>query len=233
LDEVVESVIRGFQQGSGGKLVGGLIICALRSYGDDHFQETIDLTNKYLGKGVVGFDIAGDEGSFPLNIHRKYLEIAVKSGIPVTCHAGEWPNSAENVKIAVDVGVARIGHGLILQSSPNLMKEVSNKKIAVECCVIANHGWKDKTWINKHPIKEMFNSGICCSINSDNQLLGGTLDRKPNTIEDIIHLVSELEFSWQDIKIILLNGVKSSFTKLDPNWIKSFEKKIDEIIPVE
>jgi len=93
-------------------------------------------------------------------------------------------------------------------------------------------GWKDRTWTDKHPIKEMFNSGICCSINSDNQLLGGTLDRPPNTIEDIVHLVTELEFSWQDIKIILLNGVKSSFTKLDPNWIKSFERKIDEIIPV-
>ena len=31
----------------------------------------IDLTKKYLGKGVVGFDCAGDETSFPLKIHDK------------------------------------------------------------------------------------------------------------------------------------------------------------------
>ncbi len=29
----------------------------------------IDLTQKWIGKGVVGFDTAGDELTYPLKIH--------------------------------------------------------------------------------------------------------------------------------------------------------------------
>jgi len=30
----------------------------------------IDLTKKWLNKGVVGFDSAGDESAFPASLHR-------------------------------------------------------------------------------------------------------------------------------------------------------------------
>lgn len=72
----------------------------------------VELTAKWLGRGVVGFDVAGDEGmyslsqcylmrlgSFPLHVHRKEVERACKL-VPTTCHAGEWPNSVENIRLA-------------------------------------------------------------------------------------------------------------------------------------
>lgn len=46
---------------------GGFILCALRSMTEEHCIETAKLAAKFLGKGVLGMDVAGDEGSFPLN----------------------------------------------------------------------------------------------------------------------------------------------------------------------
>ena len=53
-------------------MLGGVIICALRSYTQQHAEEMADLAGKYLQKpsdeltGVVGYDVAGFEGGFPL-----------------------------------------------------------------------------------------------------------------------------------------------------------------------
>lgn len=46
---------------------------------------------RFLWKGVVGFDIAGDEGSFPLALHEDAIRYAKQAGVPVTVHAGALP----------------------------------------------------------------------------------------------------------------------------------------------
>ena len=52
---------------------GGVIICALRSKDAEHSIEMAELAGKYLQLnkvdpiGVIGYDVAGDEGSYPLN----------------------------------------------------------------------------------------------------------------------------------------------------------------------
>lgn len=64
----------------------GVILCALRSYPDDHGVRMAELAAKKLAPrvstlpnnslpaiGVVGWDIAGDEGSFPLANHKAGL----------------------------------------------------------------------------------------------------------------------------------------------------------------
>eukprot|EP01127_Copromyxa_protea_P005195 TRINITY_DN1508_c0_g1_i2.p1 TRINITY_DN1508_c0_g1~~TRINITY_DN1508_c0_g1_i2.p1 ORF type:complete len:203 (+),score=24.76 TRINITY_DN1508_c0_g1_i2:550-1158(+) len=189
----------------------------------------IQLTKKFLGKGVVGFDVAGDEGNYPLSLYKDALEEACLAGIPSTCHAGEWPNSTENIRIAADVGVRRLGHALTLRSDPELMERISKLGIGVECCVVANLGWRGSSWEGNHPIVEMYNAGIPVSINSDNQLLSGTRARYANTQEDICHLVDTLGCSWTMVKQILLNGVTTSFSELPEDFNSRFETEIDSV----
>ena len=49
-------------------LLGGIIVCALRSKDSNHGVQMAELAAKHLQKskfdpiGVVGFDVAGDEG---------------------------------------------------------------------------------------------------------------------------------------------------------------------------
>ena len=121
--------------------MGGIIVCALRSKNANHCLEMARLAGKYLQKtkndpiGVVGFDVAGDEGSYPLNSFESSMvpgiQKAQNMGVPVTIHAGEWPekfNSLSNVKFAIEqLKVQRIGHGITLRSDLDYLKNLSSK----------------------------------------------------------------------------------------------------------
>ena len=52
--------------------------------------------------GVVGFDVAGDEGSYPLQSVEEPMSPgalrAIELGVPVTVHAGEWPEKYQTVQ---------------------------------------------------------------------------------------------------------------------------------------
>jgi hypothetical protein len=60
--------------------------------------------------GVVGFDVAGDEGSYPLQSSEDSMTAgtmrAVELGVPVTVHAGEWPEkhrTVENIRFKLNL----------------------------------------------------------------------------------------------------------------------------------
>ena len=104
-----------------------------------------ELSGKYLQKtkndpiGVIGFDVAGDEGTYPLSSYESSMvpgiQRAQNLGVPITIHAGEWPekfNSLSNVKFAIEeLKVQRIGHGITLRSDLDYLKNLSSSKNAV------------------------------------------------------------------------------------------------------
>ena len=104
-----------------------------------------ELAGKYLQKtkndpiGVIGFDVAGDEGTYPLSSYESSMvpgiQRAQNLGVPITIHAGEWPekfNSLSNVKFAIEqLKVQRIGHAITLRSDLDYLKNLSSSKNAV------------------------------------------------------------------------------------------------------
>lgn len=237
-DEIVAAVVQGFERGkvtsangspSTRAFIGGIIICALRSYEASHFTAMIELTKRWLGRGVVGFDIAGDEGSYPVQMHLESLHHAIALGIPVTCHAGEWPNSLENIRLCVKEGVKRLGHGITLIDDKELTDEVVRKKIGVECCITGNVGGLIVKTYESHPIRQLYLAGVAVTINSDNQMLSGSEERNATTLNDLVYLRQSLGFEWNEIKQVLMNGVLLSFTEVSNEWVQQFENEIDVV----
>ena len=69
--DAINAVVEGVQRASVG--TNGVIVCALRSHDAKHSMEMAQLAvdaNRETDGIVCGFDIAGDEGSFPLSIHK-------------------------------------------------------------------------------------------------------------------------------------------------------------------
>lgn len=232
VDDVVSAVVSGFQIAQEElDFRGGIIICALRSYSVDHSIEMAELAAAWLGKGVVGFDIAGDEGAFPLEIHKAGIMEAVIRGVPITVHAGEWPvDTVKNIDLAVELGASRLGHAITLSQEPKLMQKVSEQDIAVECCLTSNVGWKVPSY-EEHPIRNMFDAGVQVSINSDNLLLSGSYKRKPTPTGELCKLVQDVGFSWEEARAVLLNSVRTSFsTRLEDDWLMSYEQRLDEAL---
>jgi len=235
--EAVEAVIRGMNKVKERcqSLVCGVIVCALRSYPEEHGFEMVDLAKKYLGKGVVGFDICGDEGNYPLHLYLQVLQRAISLNIPTTCHAGEWiitegpNNTINNIQLAVQSGVRRIGHGITLIKNPELTAELVRKNIGVECCLTGNVGKKVPSYA-EHPIRGMFSAGVRVSLNCDNLLLSGDVGRLATPSGEVKHLLTELKFEREEVKKVLLNGVMTSFCEVGEEWKKRFEMEIDRVM---
>ena len=49
-----------------------------------------ELAAANLGRGVIGWDLAAEEGPHPMAKHEAGLRRAVELGVPCTAHAGEW-----------------------------------------------------------------------------------------------------------------------------------------------
>ena len=205
-------------------MLGGVIVCALRSYPTDHSVAMAQLAGKYASVGVVGFDIAGDEGSYPLSLHSGAITEAHRLGVPVTVHAGEWlQDSVKNVRAAVDLGVQRLGHAITLHEDPELMREVAAKGIVVECCLTSNVAKRPGKVASyaEHPIRTMFNAGVKVCINSDNMLLSGDRERVAAPANEVRHLREECGFTHAEVQQVLQNGMDGAFSPAADRTVKA------------
>ncbi len=231
-NDAVDAVVSGFREAEQTlNMRGGVIVCALRSYAVEHTIEMVELASAWLGQGVIGFDIAGDEGAFALDIHESGIKEALRRNVPMTLHAGEWPeDTIKNIKLAVDLGVDRIGHGVTLCQDPKLMNLVADEGITVECCLTSNVGWKVPSYA-VHPIRNMFEAGVKVCINSDNLLLSGSFDRAAYSTGEVQRLVNDVGFTWEQARQVLLNGVMASFSPgVDEDWISQYKQRLDTVL---
>ncbi|GMH59441.1 hypothetical protein TrRE_jg11707, partial [Triparma retinervis] len=103
----------------------GVILCALRSRPP---EESLDIVRLSHSHGC-GFDVAGDEGSYPISPFLPSLKLANQLDVKVTVHAGEWPvnfpyppgvcTSRDNLSVLLSSGVSlsRLGHGTFMSAS--------------------------------------------------------------------------------------------------------------------
>ena len=93
-------------------------------------------------------DVAGDEGGYPLasdqHLMAAGLEEAARLGVPITIHAGEWPEkfgSVDNLRWAASKNYTRrIGHAIALRSAQNVTETLMKNNITVEVCLTSNIG---------------------------------------------------------------------------------------------
>ena len=70
MNEVVEAVLQGMEQGKRDTGVHyGVILCAMRNQSPNISLDIAKLAVAYRDRGVVGFDLAGDESGYPPKKH--------------------------------------------------------------------------------------------------------------------------------------------------------------------
>jgi len=215
--EAIAAVCRGLDKAvaEGTALSGGIIITALRSLPSEHSLRMARLAKQFLWKGVVGFDIAGDEGSFPLALHEDAIRYAKQAGVPVTVHAGEWTEGTlANVELALALGVDRIGHGIVMAQCEATMARVAASGVTVEVCLSSNvKPWRDGApkSVAEHPITQMVKAGVTCALSSDNIMLSGTHDRQAESVNELARLAHDTPLGWRGAKALLMNGAAGAF----------------------
>jgi adenosine deaminase len=173
-DEAVQAMLLGLARGSEETGVpSGLIVCGMRSDSVAEVMRSAQLAARFVGQGVIGFDLAGAEKGFPATVHQRAITWAREAALGLTLHAGE-ADVGERVIEAIDLGATRIGHGVQIavgQNADALMAQAREAAVHFEVCPTSNlhtGAWSD---LPTHPISRMVAAGLQLSVQADNRLI--------------------------------------------------------------
>ena len=216
-EDVVSAVLEGLEKGKRDFGVGfGLILCGMRNM--KNTLEIAELAVNFRNNGVVGFDLAGEEGGYPPKKHIEAFQFIQRANFNITIHAGE-AFGKESIWQAIQwCGAHRIGHATHLKEDFTFDKEgnvvgfgdlaqyVLDKRIPLEICLLSNvhTGAVDK--IENHPFGILFKEKFRVTINTDDRLMSDTTMTK-----EFMTAIEYFNLSMDDIEKITINSMKSAF----------------------
>lgn len=233
LDEVVEAVLRGFDQGeqsaarSGRPIMVRCLVTAMRHAARS--REIAELAVRYRDRGVVGFDIAGAEAGHPPSRHLDAFEYMRANCAPFTIHAGEafgLPSIHEAIGFC---GTDRLGHGVRVIDDIELppgtrpdddafpgatlgliANAVRDKRIPLELCPSSNVQTGAVASLAEHPFNVLARLRFRVTVNTDNRLMSDTTMSK-----EFAKLADQFGYGWADFERFTVNAMKSAFLHFD------------------
>ena len=206
LGETMEEVEAGLAQArkeSG--IETGIICCGMRHLPMEENLAMVEAVKTHMDKGVVACDLAGDEQGFPNRLFTEYFAACRKADIPLTLHAGEQ-GSKENIRVAVEAGAKRVGHGIAMGGDKELIELCRSHKVGAEMCPTSNFQTKACTSWEQYPLKEFMDAGLLFNLNTDNRTVSGTNMEKELEIVDKFYKLTD-----NQMETIYRNSVEMAF----------------------
>ena len=209
-NDIYEAVIDGTKEGFNTYGVySNIIICAMRHHSETDNLNMLKAGREYLGKGLCALDLAGDEAGFPNEKFTYLFEEAARLDMPFTIHSGECGRS-KNIKIAVDAGAKRIGHGICLLDDKDLIRLCKERSIGFELCPTSNYQTKAVKPGTDYPLRAFIDYGIKATVNTDNRTVSNTtMSREYELITDKLNIAKE------ELMLIYKNSIELSFANDD------------------
>ena len=126
---------------------------------------------------------------------------------------------AESIKKALEFGAKRIGHGVRCLEDKDLVAELIQKEIPLEVCPISN--LQTKATGEKHPIEELYKSGLKTTISPDNNTVSNT-----DIIEEYKWILENTGLDLDDLKQMNINAIRGAF--ITPQKKAELISKIEE-----
>jgi adenosine deaminase len=216
--EALEAVLRGLARGRERFGVRyGVLVCAMRSMDPMTSLQMAELAVAYRDRGVVGFDLAGDEMGHPPKDHLDSFHYVQRANFNITIHAGEAFGKESIWQALQYCGAHRIGHGtrlaedLFLEGGRvagigSLAGYVLDRRIPIEICLTSNLHTGAAESYAAHPFKHLFGKRFRVTLNTDNRLMSDvTMSSEYETA------VREYGLDLTDLEKLAINGMKSSF----------------------
>jgi adenosine deaminase len=218
--QVVSAVLKGLERGRKDFGVSsGLIICAMRNM--DVSLEMAELAVDFRQRGVVGFDLAGEEGGYPPKKHVDAFHYIQRQNFNITVHAGEGFGKESIWQAIQYCGAHRIGHGTRLVDDiavtdgkvvklGDLAQYVLDKRIPLEICLLSNVHVGAARSLAEHPFKLFYQEKFRVTLNTDNRLMSNTsMTKEFEAARDTFGLTMD------DFEKITINTMKSAFLPYD------------------
>lgn len=216
-DDIVQAVLEGLEKGKRDFGVGyGLILCGMRNMPDT--LEIAELAVNFRNQGVIGFDLAGEEGGYPPKKHIDAFQFIQRANFNITIHAGE-AFGKESIWQAIQwCGAHRIGHATRLidditkdingniTGMGDLAQYILDQRTPLEICLLSNlhTGAIDK--LENHPFGVLYKEKFRVTINTDDRLMSDTTMTK-----EFLTAIQYFNINLEDVEKITINSMKSAF----------------------
>jgi aminodeoxyfutalosine deaminase len=122
---------------------------------------------RYRERGVVGIGLGGPEVGYPPEPYAPAFEIARAGGVASVPHAGET-EGPRSIRGALDALAAdRIRHGVRAVEDPGLLREIADRGIVLDVCVLSNVCLSVVPDVAAHQLPQLLAAGIACTVNTD------------------------------------------------------------------
>jgi adenosine deaminase len=218
--QIVSAVLKGLERGRRDfGVTSGLIICAMRNM--DVSLEMAELAVDFRERGVVGFDLAGEEGGYPPKKHVDAFHYIQRQNFNITIHAGEGFGKESIWQAIQYCGAHRIGHGTRLIEDiavadgkvvklGDLAQYVLDKRIPLEICLLSNVHTGAARTLEEHPFKTFYQEKFRVTLNTDNRLMSNTTMTK-----EFEAAAKTFGLGLDDFEKLTINAMKSAFLTYD------------------
>jgi adenosine deaminase len=227
--QVITAVLKGLARGQKDFGVhSGLIICAMRNMNVS--LEMAELAVDFRERGVVAFDLAGEEGGYPPKKHVDAFHYIQRENFNITIHAGEGFGKESIWQAIQYCGAHRIGHGTRLIDDiavadgkvvklGDLAQYVLDKRIPLEICLLSNVHTGATPSLAQHPFKILYQEKFRVTLNTDNRLMSDT-----SMTSEFEAAADTFGLTIDDFEKITINAMKSAF--------RPYHQRIDLIYKV-
>src|SRR5450759_4139831 len=208
LDEVVESVLAGFERGMASAAANGRpilvrFLCAdVRQY-------------------ARSVEIAGPEKGFPPTRHLDAFHLIQRENFHSTIHAGESFGLPSIWEALQWCGAARLGHGVRIVDDITVDDEgrahlgrlaayVRDRRIPLEMCPTSNVHTGAVATLADHPIGLLRRLRFRVTLNTDNRLMSGV-----SLSSEFAAMVEVVGIGLDEMEWLTLNAMKSAFEPFD------------------
>ncbi len=218
LDAVLEAVLSGLARGTEAFGVEmGLIICALRNQDAELSLRLAELSVSWFDRGVVGFDLAGEEAGHPPKDHLQAFQLIQRRNGSITIHAGEGFGPESIWQALQYCGAHRIGHGTRLIedialyddkviSQGELASYVLDHRIPIEVCLASNVHTGATPSLAEHPFPIFLREGYRVTLNTDNRLMSRT-----TMTDEFLLAQSEYGCGIREFERVTVNAMNAAF----------------------
>jgi adenosine deaminase len=206
LTDVIRGVLRGWAAGRKAfGLEGGIIVTALRDMPPAQNLSLAQVAGRFLGEGVIGFDLAGDEAGHPPILHEDAFRMARSLGLNLTIHAGEAAGP-ESIRQAISMGARRLGHGVRAQEDAEVMATIREEGIQLDMAPTSNAQTKAVKRLQDHPLKRFYESGIKVTISTDSPTVSHV-----TLTDEFVTAVRVLGCSREEVRAMNLQALEGGF----------------------
>jgi adenosine deaminase len=189
-----------------------LIACLMGGVPPEWNDPVVDAAIRRKGDGVIAVDLAGvvtGRDSAWIDATSRQFARARDAGMRITVHAGEAEPPAA-IRTALDrYGAERLGHATSLIDDPDLLAEVAERGIVLECCPGSNYWTRtpdEMPTLAAHPLRGLLAAGARACVNTDDRSLFD------NTVSGELAAIAEAQdLAPADVDILVRSAFDGAF----------------------